>query len=193
MTRISYQERCDRHRRGRRYQRRRHFLRDGIPLLREGATHRGPYKDGPGEINVPITVGGAIVRPGDVVFGDADGVVVVPLEEAEELAEKVGKIVEKEAVMMREIDEGTTDRSWIDRTLEQRGCQWIGFEARDSGGQEWITAARLATSCRRRSSSRWASPNTSPSASRDAAAAESSSSSTPASLMPAWPTRSSAP
>ena len=36
MTRISYQERCDRHRRGRCYQRRRHFLRDGIPLLREG-------------------------------------------------------------------------------------------------------------------------------------------------------------
>jgi regulator of RNase E activity RraA len=64
-----------------------------------------------------------------VVFGDADGVVVVPLEEAEELAEKVRKIVDKEAVMMREIDEGTIDRSWIDRTLEQRGCQWIGFES----------------------------------------------------------------
>jgi regulator of RNase E activity RraA len=55
--------------------------------------------------------------------------VVVPLEEAEELAEKVRKIVDKEAVMMREIDEGTIDRSWIDRTLEQRGCQWIGFES----------------------------------------------------------------
>jgi len=56
-------------------------------------------------------------------------VVVVPLEEAEGLAEKVGKIVEKEAVMMREIDEGTIDRSWIDQTLEQRGCQWVGFES----------------------------------------------------------------
>ena len=104
------------------------FSETGFPCFARGATHRGPYKDGPGEINVPITVGGAIVRPGDVVFGDADGVVVVPLEEAEELAEKVRKIVEKEAVMMREIDEGTIDRSWIDQTLEQRGCQWIGFE-----------------------------------------------------------------
>ncbi len=55
--------------------------------------------------------------------------VVVPLEEAEELAEKVEKIVEKEAVQMREIDDGTIDRSWVDRTLEQRGCQWIGFES----------------------------------------------------------------
>jgi RraA family protein len=104
------------------------FAETGFPCFARGATHRGPYKDGPGEINVPITVGGAIVRPGDVVFGDADGVVVVPLEEAEELAEKVRKIIEKEVVMMREIDEGTIDRSWIDRTLEQRGCQWIGFE-----------------------------------------------------------------
>jgi RraA family protein len=106
------------------------FAETGFPCFARGATHRGPYKDGPGEINVPITVGGAIVRPGDVVFGDADGVVVVPLEEAEELAEKVRKIVEKEAVMMREIDEGTIDRSWIDQTLEQRGCQWVGFESR---------------------------------------------------------------
>jgi hypothetical protein len=55
--------------------------------------------------------------------------VVVPLEEAEELAGKVGEIVEKEAVQMREIDDGTIDRSWVDRTLEQRGCQWIGFES----------------------------------------------------------------
>ena len=103
------------------------FSEAGFPCFARGATHRGPYKDGPGEVNVPITVGGAIVRPGDVVVGDADGVVVVPLEEAVELAEKVRKIGEKEAVMMREIDEGTIDRSWIDESLKQRGCQWIGF------------------------------------------------------------------
>ncbi len=106
------------------------FAEAGFPCFARGATHRGPYKDGPGEVNAPITVGGAIVRPGDVVVGDADGVVVVPLEEAEELAEKVGKIVEKEAMMMREIDEGTIDRSWIDQTLEQRGCQWVGFASK---------------------------------------------------------------
>jgi RraA family protein len=103
------------------------FSEAGFPCFARGATHRGPYKDGPGEINVPVTVGGAIVNPGDVVVGDADGVVVVPLEEAEELAQKVRKIVEKEAVQMREIEEGTLARSWIDQTLEQRGCQWIGF------------------------------------------------------------------
>ena len=54
--------------------------------------------------------------------------VVVPLEEAEVLAEKVGKFVEKEVAQMREIEEDTIDRSWVDRTLEDRGCQWVGFE-----------------------------------------------------------------
>jgi regulator of RNase E activity RraA len=109
------------------------FAGSGFPCFARGASHRGPYKDGPGEINVPITVGGAVVRPGDIVVGDPDGVVAVPLEEAEAVAEKVRETVEKEATQMREIDEGTLDRSWIDRTLEQRGCRWIGFEERDRG------------------------------------------------------------
>ena len=80
-----------------------------------------------GEINVPVTVGGAIVNPGDVVVGDADGVVVVPLDDAEYVAGEAKKVVEKEAVTMREIEEGTLDRSWVDEALKQRGCQWIGF------------------------------------------------------------------
>ena len=103
------------------------FSEVGFPCFARGASHRGPYKDGPGEINVPITVGGAIVRPGDVVVGDADGVVVVPLQDAEYVAGEARKVVEKEAMTMRQIEEGTLDRSWVDEALKQRGCQWIGF------------------------------------------------------------------
>lgn len=101
------------------------FSEAGFPCFARGTTHCGPYKDGPGEIGVPITVGDALVRPGDVVVGDADGVVAVPLEEAEDIAEKVRKTIEKEATMMREIEEGTIDRSWIDQTLKQQGCEWM--------------------------------------------------------------------
>jgi len=103
------------------------FSEAEFPCFARGASHRGPYKDGPGEVNVPVTVGGAIVNPGDVVVGDADGVVVVPLEDAEYVAGEAKKVVEKEAVTMRQIEEGTLDRSWVDETLKQRGCQWIGF------------------------------------------------------------------
>ena len=47
-------------------------------------THRGPYKDGPGAINVPVSVGGLTIRPGDIVVGDQDGLLAFAPEEAEE-------------------------------------------------------------------------------------------------------------
>ena len=53
-----------------------------IPVFAKGVTHRGCYKNGPGELNVTISCGGMVVRPGDLVVGDSDGVVIVPYEEA---------------------------------------------------------------------------------------------------------------
>ena len=60
-----------------------------IPVFAKGVTHRGCYKDGPGEINVTIACGGVVVRPGDLVVGDSDGIVIVPYEEAEGLLPKL--------------------------------------------------------------------------------------------------------
>ena len=54
-----------------------------FPLYAAGVTHRGPYKDGPGEINVPIAVDGMVIEPGDLVLGDEDGLVCVPYAEVE--------------------------------------------------------------------------------------------------------------
>ena len=42
-----------------------------------GVTHRGPYKDGPGEINVPIAIDGMVVEPGDLIIGDDDGLLCI--------------------------------------------------------------------------------------------------------------------
>src|SRR5438105_11758859 len=55
------------------------------PVYAAGITHRGPYKNGPGEINVPINMGGMSVNPGDIIVGDADGLVAVPQESAERI------------------------------------------------------------------------------------------------------------
>ena len=71
-----------------------------IPVFAKGVTHRGCYKDGPGEINVTIACGGVVVRPGDLVVGDSDGVVIVPHEEAEALLPSLRKMVEKEATII---------------------------------------------------------------------------------------------
>ena len=53
-----------------------------FPVYARGVTHRGPYKDGPGEINVPVSVGGMVVNPGDIVVGDQDGLMAFAPDEA---------------------------------------------------------------------------------------------------------------
>jgi len=55
----------------------------GFPVFAAGVTHRGPYKDGPGEINVPVAIDGMVIEPGDLVLGDDDGLVSVPFAEVE--------------------------------------------------------------------------------------------------------------
>jgi len=91
------------------------------PVFACAATHRGPYKNGPGEINVPIVMGGMPVQPGDIIVGDADGLVAVPQEIAERVLASAKAILAKETAAMREMKDGTVDRSWVDRTLREKG------------------------------------------------------------------------
>ena len=90
-----------------------------FPVYARGVTHRGPYKDGPGEINVPIAVGGMVVQPGDIVVGDQDGLLAIPPEDAAELIVKARAVLEAEAKTMQAMQEGRWDRSFID-ALEAR-------------------------------------------------------------------------
>lgn len=101
------------------------FINGDFPVYAKGITHRGPYKDGPGEINIPISVGGMLVSPGDLIVGDEDGLAVIPLEEAAEVLVKVRVQEKKEQEIMESIANGTVDRSWIDETLKQKGCEFI--------------------------------------------------------------------
>lgn len=98
------------------------FVRVNLPTFAMGVTHRGPYKDGPGEINVPISLDGMVVEPGDIVIGDIDGVLCVPIDEAAVILKKTLQKNEAEAKQMKAIAEGTNDRSWVDEALRARGC-----------------------------------------------------------------------
>lgn len=93
-----------------------------FPIYAAGVTHRGPYKDGPGEINVPIAMDGMLIRPGDLVLGDADGLLCVPYEDAETLLAATHKKMEQEKQMMTDIAAGRLDTAWIDATLKRIGC-----------------------------------------------------------------------
>jgi regulator of RNase E activity RraA len=62
-----------------------------------------------------------LVAPGDIVVGDEDGVVCVPQTEAEALLAQTAAIRQREDRTMREILDGTVDRSWVDAQLKARG------------------------------------------------------------------------
>lgn len=96
--------------------------RGDFPLYAIGVTHRGPYKDGPGEINVPIAIDGMVVHPGDLIVGDADGLLCVPYEQAEAILAATLKKGEAEQVMLADIAAGKLDTAWVDATLRRLGC-----------------------------------------------------------------------
>jgi regulator of RNase E activity RraA len=90
-----------------------------FPVYARGVSHRGPFKDGPGEINVPITVGGMVVCPGDIIVGDQDGLCAFSPDIAQSVIEKALAQRENEEKTMQVIREGRWDRSFVD-TLEAR-------------------------------------------------------------------------
>ncbi len=95
--------------------------RDELAVFARGASHRGPYKDGPGAINVAVHLGDLIVEPGDIVLGDGDGVVAVPLDGAEAVLKAAQAQDAGEAKTMAAIRDGTVDRSWVDASLRDKG------------------------------------------------------------------------
>jgi regulator of RNase E activity RraA len=99
------------------------FMEINLPVFAAGVSHRGPYKDGPGEINVPISIDGMVVEPGDLVIGDWDGVLAVPFDDVQHVLDLTVAKQEAEVQQMAEIKSGTSDRSWVDKTLAERGCK----------------------------------------------------------------------
>ena len=95
---------------------------DTFPCYARGVCHRGPYKDGPGEINVPVSVGGMVVNPGDIVVGDDDGVVFIAATDAKAVAAASRKKAAAEEATLASIAKNAYDDSWIDATLKAKGA-----------------------------------------------------------------------
>ena len=89
-----------------------------FPVYARSVTHRGPSKTGPGEINVPVAVDGMVVNPGDIVIGDANGVLVISPEDAPALIEAAQRQGKAEQNKLDQIREGRFDRSWVKRHEE---------------------------------------------------------------------------
>jgi Demethylmenaquinone methyltransferase len=97
-----------------------------IAVYAAGINPMGPYKKGPGEINVPVSCGGVIVNPGDIIVGDADGIVVIAAQDAPVILKKAKAKLKQEVATREAIDNGTWDRSkYTDEALIKMGCEII--------------------------------------------------------------------
>ena len=105
---------------------------DGLAEMKDfqvyarSATPNGPYKNGPGEINTPVVIGGRLVYPGDIIVGDQDGVLIISPAIAEQIAHATEEVEKKEAVIMEHIvKDGTYVRPWVAEKLKEIGCEVI--------------------------------------------------------------------
>ncbi|GAB2912985.1 RraA family protein [Paralcaligenes sp. KSB-10] len=92
-----------------------------MPVFAKGHTHRGPSKDGPGQINIPVACAGMVVHAGDLILGDADGVICIPADEVQALLPRVRAHLEKEAAIRLSNEKGSSDPERFDAVLRAKG------------------------------------------------------------------------
>ena len=79
----------------------------------------------PGEINVPVSIGGIVVYPGDIIVGDEDGIVAIRPQYAAAIAKETELLMEKQAANLELIKKGASDRNWVKKYLEDSGCHFF--------------------------------------------------------------------
>lgn len=98
------------------------LLAAGVPVFARGACPNGGFKTGPGEVNMAVSCGGVPISPGDIVVGDRDGVVAVPLAQAEQVAAQLQLVKEKEAEAEARVKHGEKLEFWQESALAKRGA-----------------------------------------------------------------------
>jgi RraA family protein len=96
-----------------------------FPVFARGTTPIGPLHRGPGEVNYPITCGGIVVNPGDLIVADQAGIVVVPHEIAAEVLARLQSHQATNAAYLEAVRRGEFSNQWVDRTLEDHGCSIV--------------------------------------------------------------------
>jgi RraA family protein len=96
-----------------------------FPVYARGVTPIGPLHRGPGEINVPVSAGGVVVQPGDVIVGDLNGIVVVPRDIADELVQRLTSQKARESDYTAAVARGDFSNEWVDNLLTESGVPLV--------------------------------------------------------------------
>ena len=96
------------------------LLKVGIPVFTRGVKPNSAFKHGPGEVNMDVTCGGVTIGPGDIIVGDRDGVVAVPLARAEQVAAQLELVRKKESEAEARVKGGEKLKFWDAAALGDR-------------------------------------------------------------------------
>ena len=97
------------------------FYAADFPCYARGNTHRGPFKEGPGEVNVPVAIGGLVISAGDLIVGDEDGLVAIQPDLLSDVLAKAHDQAKREEQRKIAIRAGQDKRGWIDERLKALG------------------------------------------------------------------------
>ena len=98
------------------------ILELGLPVFVRAFNPRGTVKESLGSVNVPVVCGGVSVKPGDIIFGDCDGVVVVPQEREDDVFAKALKKYDYEIEVREKLLSGmsTMEVYGLDKLVEEK-------------------------------------------------------------------------
>lgn len=95
------------------------FRETGFPCFARAHTLRGPFKNGPGAVDIPVSIDGMVVRSGELIVADEDGIICIPLDEAEAVLAKCQVLIAEEERRKAAIAAGKSDRSWVKRQIAE--------------------------------------------------------------------------
>lgn len=96
-----------------------------FPVYCTDTTPGGQYKEGPGEINVPISCVGISVNPGDIILADPDGIIVIPRKDTAVILEEAKKFQAADEKKLAAAKDGTANRGWVEKALEEKRFEII--------------------------------------------------------------------
>ena len=101
------------------------LIRIGLPIWCTGAVSSTPYENGPGRIGLPLQIGGQRVETGDMIVADLDGVVAIPFNEIDVVAERCARILKMEKDGERAVADGLVIPEAIEKLLESDRILWV--------------------------------------------------------------------
>jgi 4-hydroxy-4-methyl-2-oxoglutarate aldolase len=97
----------------------------GLPVFARGITPNSCVRSGPGKVGLPIIIGGAAVEAGDIVIGDADGVVVLPRKNLLTLLPLIEEVLAAESATQQKIKNGFTNLGGIEDLLVSDKVRYV--------------------------------------------------------------------